>query len=135
MILFSFSEFRIKLKKIKKSQFDEEFIQIDEKNLKTADYLDKLYEGFIVDEPFNSSVSGTFINGLFYGTIKSLKHGTYFVESSKPYADSNSKPGVILYNEINVNSNQSSHHLIERHNLLDNLEFLPKVSIIIFIIL
>lgn len=122
------------MKKIKKSQFDEEFIQIDEKNLTTADYLDKLYEGFIVDEPFNSSVSGTFINGLFYGTIKSLKHGTYFVESSKPYADSNSKPGVILYNEINVNSS-SSHHLIERHNLLDNLTFLPKVSIIIFIIL
>lgn len=60
------------------------------------------YEGHLLDEPDSSHVTGTIIDGIFYGTISSKKHGKYFIESSRRYnhtLDSHS----IVYNENDIN--------------------------------
>lgn len=60
------------------------------------------YEGILVDEPETSHVSGTIIDGTFYGTISSDSAGKFFIESSKRYnhtLDAHS----IIYHENSVN--------------------------------
>jgi hypothetical protein len=39
--------------------------------------LVNFYDGVLVDEPDSSYVSGTIIDGIFYGTIQSDKLGKY----------------------------------------------------------
>ena len=109
---------------------------MNERNLKTSELVDQLYEGILVDEPMHSRVSGTFLNGHFYGTIKSLRRGTFYLESSKPYYASSTfdDDELILYDETSINLNSSNNGpQSETLNLFDGpnvLSKIPKVNYI-----
>ena len=71
-----------------------------------------LYEGVLVDEPATSRVSGTIIDGVFYGTIESDADGKYFIESARRYnqtLDAHS----IMYHEDDINLD-AEHHVKKR---------------------
>ena len=57
-----------------------------------------------MDEPDSSHVSGSVIDGVFYGTIKSEKHGKFFIESSKRYNHTLDAHSIIYHeNDIVLN--------------------------------
>ena len=77
-----------------------------------SEYLN-FYDGFLLDEPNDSSASGSIIDGVFYGTINSKTHGKYFIESSKRYnhtLDAHS----IMYHENDINLNKTRVNLVKR---------------------
>lgn len=98
----------MKLRRSKNTHFEKGLVEIDDEKLDMSLFLDKLYEGFLVDEPFNSSVSGILMNGLFYGTINSFKNGKYFIASSKSYMNEADSLGnfseTLLYNETKIDN-------------------------------
>lgn len=63
-----------------------------------------------MDEPNDSFVSGSIIDGIFYGTIKSPKHGKFFIESAKRY---NHTLGAhsIIYHENDIDFNRTRHKI------------------------
>lgn len=103
-----------------------EFVQINDQKLKTSEFVDQLYEGVLDDEPMNSTVRGTFINGLFYGTIQSARRGIYFVESSKPYLNNsfNVSNEAIVYNESNIKYNSTTNYDLDGQK--EKLSFFEK---------
>lgn len=64
------------------------------------------YNGHLIDETESSYVSGSIIDGAFYGIINSKKYGKYFIEPSKKY---NLTLGAhsIIYHEKDVNLNRT----------------------------
>jgi hypothetical protein len=60
-----------------------------------------------LDEPDSSHVSGSVIDGAFYGTIKSEKHGKFFIESSKRYNHTLDAHSIIYHeNDIVLNKTE-----------------------------
>ncbi len=64
------------------------------------------YEGYLLDEPYDSYASGSIIDGAFYGTIKSKKLGKFFIEPSRRY-NSTLDAHSIIYNENDINLNRT----------------------------
>jgi hypothetical protein len=80
-----------------RSLFEHEFLELDNKIYPTSEHI--FYNGKLVDEP-NSKVSGSIIEGVFYGTIKT-ENGNYHIESSKRYKGE-FKSHSIIYHEDDV---------------------------------
>lgn len=87
------------MKKISTKEFSSNFIEINEKKLKTSNLLTRFYEGYLADEPDDSHVNGFILNGLFYGNIRSKKDGSFNIEHSKPINKSNTIELIIYKNE------------------------------------
>ena len=84
-----------------KSQFEKQSVELSTNTLNIKNLVN-FYEGILIDEPETSHVSGTIIDGIFYGTITSDLTGKFFIESSKRYnhtLDAHS----IIYHENSVN--------------------------------
>ncbi len=58
-----------------------------------------IYEGHLVDEPKDSYVSGTILDGSFIGTIRSKAHGNFYVEPTKRFEDSDDSHAVVYHEE------------------------------------
>lgn len=63
-----------------------------------------MYTGVLEDEPHDSNVLGTIIEGTFVGRIGSRKFGTYYVEPAKRYDSTAPQRRSIVYHEDDVNS-------------------------------
>lgn len=106
--------FKLKLQQAAKNYFGNgaesasDNIKIELENQKVdINKLVNFYEGVLIDEPNNSQVSGTIIDGIFYGTIQSDKYGKFFVESSKRYNSSMNAHSIIYHeNDIDLNANK-----------------------------
>lgn len=83
--------------------FENDFVEVNNEKVSIADF--KMYEGFLLDEPETSHISGSIINGAFVGRITSEKDGTYFIEPAKRY-DGIHEASSIVYHENDVNSNE-----------------------------
>ncbi|CAF0878218.1 unnamed protein product [Brachionus calyciflorus] len=94
--------FDIKIEPIESPIFQNDHVEIGSDRLDISDF--QMYEGFLVDEPTTSHVSGTIIDGSFIGTIKSKKDGTYHIEPAKRYEET-SNSNSIIYHETDVISN------------------------------
>jgi hypothetical protein len=81
-------------------------VEIENKKL-NINNLVNFYDGIILNEPIGSShVSGTIIDGIFYGTIYSEKLGKFYVESSKRYNRTMNAHSIIYHeNDIDLNVN------------------------------
>ena len=80
-------EFNLKLKPSTKSNFNNKHIEVistSKKLVKTPENSN--YEGYLIEEPDSSIVTGSIINGLFIGTIESKKSGKYQIESAQQFA-------------------------------------------------
>ena len=82
---------------------DESYVEID-KELFPVDHF-TFYSGELINEP-NSRVTGSIIDGVFYGTVET-ENGTYQIESSKRY-DGKFSSHSIIYHENDVKSNNES---------------------------
>ena len=107
-------EFNLKLNPVRKSAFANDIVELNggAKYANLNDYL-HFYEGVLLDEPESSFASGTLIDGIFYGTIKSAKHGKFYVESARRYNHTLAHTShSIIYNEQNVqmNANELNMH-------------------------
>lgn len=71
-------------------------------NKHSATNLVDLYEGILLDEPDTSQVSGTLIDGTFYGTIDSDINGKYFIEPAKKYNHTLQAAHSIIYHETDI---------------------------------
>ena len=78
-------------------------------NLNDLKLNENLYEGILLDEPFDSNVNGLILNGLFYGTIKSKKLGQFFIQSLSKSIN-NGRSNLIIYHENDVNLNALNNH-------------------------
>ncbi len=58
-----------------------------------------IYEGHLVDEPRDSFVSGTILDGTFIGTIRSKAHGNYYVEPTKRFEESDDSHAIVYHEE------------------------------------
>jgi len=58
-----------------------------------------LYEGHLVDEPNDSHVSGTILDGTFIGSIRSKAHGNYYVEPTQRFENSSDSHAIIYHEE------------------------------------
>lgn len=97
-------EFNLKLNPVRKSAFANDIVELNGglKHANLNDYLN-FYEGVLLDEPESSFASGTLIDGVFYGTIKSAKHGKFYIESTRRYNRTLAHTShSIIYNEQNV---------------------------------
>jgi hypothetical protein len=66
--------------------------------------LATFYDGSLEDEPNDSTVNGIIIDGIFYGTINSKKHGKFHIESAKRYNHTLNAHSIIYHaNDINLN--------------------------------
>lgn len=87
--------FNLLLKPASNSQFKENYIEVD--SFKIPIELDT-YEGVLNDEP-NSKVHGSFIDGLFYGTIQS-SFGNFIIEAKKD------EKATIIYDQNEINADE-----------------------------
>lgn len=107
-LYFSFKghgrNFKFKLHPSIKNSFDNHKIELPTKKQHVNKLVD-FYEGILLDEPFNSHVSGTIIDGIFYGTIESDRHGKYYVESARRYNHTLDAHSIIYHeNDINLDA-------------------------------
>lgn len=54
----------------------------------------------MADEPNDSNVSGTIIDGIFTGTVKSKKDGVYYIEPGRKYNENDYDSIVFHENDI-----------------------------------
>ena len=108
-------EFKLKLKPTQQSHFKEDFVEVDLNKTNIKPEL-IVYEGYLLDEPDSSSITGYIINGLFIGTINTAK-GKYFVEPSLRY-NSTANFNSIVYHETDLNSNEEVKAAKKRLNQL-----------------
>jgi len=59
------------------------------------------YTGYLIEEPEDSVVYGTIIEGLFTGSIKT-KNGTFYIEINKSYTNQTNNPHSIIYHESDI---------------------------------
>ena len=78
------------------SLFKHDYIEVDNKKHPTNKFI--FYKGKLNNDQ-DSHVSGSIIDGVFYGTIKTAE-GKYHVESSKRQNDSSIKSHSIIYHGI-----------------------------------
>ena len=76
-----------------RSLFEHDYIEIENQKFSTKEFY--FYEGKLVDEP-NSKVSGSIIDGVFYGTIKTTD-GIFQIESSKRYNQTFTSHSIIYH--------------------------------------
>lgn len=106
-------QFKLKLTPTSKHTYKNELVEIDSDTQVDVNNLVNFYEGVLTDEPDDSYVSGSVIDGVFYGTIYSKKDGKYYIESSRRYnhtLDSHS----IIYNENHIDLNHTKVNMIKR---------------------
>ncbi|RNA27851.1 disintegrin and metallo ase domain-containing 10 isoform X1 [Brachionus plicatilis] len=90
--------FDLKLKPVKSKFFQKDFIEIGSQEVSIKDF--QLYEGHLADEPQDSHVTGTIIDGIFTGTVKSKQDGVYYIEPAKKYNEK--EQNSIVYHEKDV---------------------------------
>jgi hypothetical protein len=105
------TDFKLKLAPAEKHSYHNQLVEINGETdqINVNNYLN-FYEGVLLDEPNDSHVSGSIIDGIFYGTIKSQKHGKFFVESSKRYNHTLGSHSII-YHENDVDFNRTRHKI------------------------
>lgn len=105
-------DFKLKLRPSKLTLFEVDTLELNN-DTKSIDLNQHMYEGHLLDEPFDSEVSGIVLEGLFYGTITSKKQGRYFIESLRRYQENSTSPltnNLIIYHENDVNLNNGTSH-------------------------
>ncbi len=105
-IYFTFSgygrQFNLKLHESAQNSFNTKHLVESPSGKHSVQNLINFYEGTLLDEPFTSHVSGTIINGCFYGTIESDTEGKYFIESSRKYNHTLQDAHSIIYHEDDI---------------------------------
>lgn len=94
--------FKIKLSP-SKSLYDKNAIELDNQQVPANQFT--FYNGQLIDEP-NSRVTGSVIDGVFYGTIET-ENGIYQIESSKRY-DGEFASHSIIYHENDIKPDNKS---------------------------
>lgn len=77
-----------------------EFVEVDERKIPISNFLE--YEGILLDEPNDSKVSGSIIDGSFVGTIRSKQSGLYHVEPAVRFDKSLGHSKSVVYHENDV---------------------------------
>lgn len=96
-------EFKLRLRPSRRHSFANNLVEINsEKNTMDVNRLVNFYEGYLADEPDSSQVSGSVIDGVFYGTILSTRSGKYYIESIRKYNTTESRSHSIIYHEQDV---------------------------------
>lgn len=99
---FSNRLFDMKLKPVKSDVFKKDYFIVDSQQIPFSDF--QLYDGYLADEPKDSLVSGTIIDGIFTGTVTSKKDGIYHIEPAKKY-EKNSDAHSIVFHETDIDLN------------------------------
>jgi hypothetical protein len=75
--------------------------------------LATFYDGYLEDEPNESTANGIIIDGIFYGTINSKKYGKFHIESAKRYNHTLNAHSII-YNLKDINLSLARSKLSKR---------------------
>ena len=90
--------FNLTLHETKQTNFANKLIEIDKLKINLDDQV-RFYEGFLNDEPNGESeVTGAFVNSLFLGSIRSKKHGRFFIEPIRRFEPID-ESAMIIYHE------------------------------------
>ena len=129
--------FKLKLLPTKSKLFEKEYIEVDTRKHSINDNL--FYDGGLVDEP-NSRVTGSIIDGVFYGTIKTENGGTYHIESSRRYNGSFTSHSIIYHEDDLMLNNtlkkrdtshsHSNHAGCASKNVFDSLQKIQEEAFI-----
>lgn len=86
-------------------QFATRDVEVGQKR-PALDSLVRFYMGYVADEPYDSYASGTIIDGIFYGTIRTRDRHKYFVEAARKY-NHTLNAHSIAYRERDINLNSA----------------------------
>ena len=81
-------------------------VEVNDEKIQPGNFL--MYEGVLVDEPFDSKISGTIIDGSFVGSIWSKRSGEYFVEPGVRFDQSLTSKSIFYHeSDVEVESEQA----------------------------
>ena len=108
----------MKIKPVKSDVLKNDYILVDSKKISTSDF--HIYEGYLLDEPKDSLVRGTIIDGIFSGTITSKKDGIYHVEPANKYEKNSDSHSVVFHeSDIDTKPRKKRSAIIDDHENLN----------------
>jgi len=95
--------FEMRLEPAVETHFKHEFVEIGDKKVPLSDFEQQFYQGYLLDDP-ESRITGSIIDGVFYGTIETGDGSKFFIESARKFNESHNAHSII-YNEKHVSYN------------------------------
>lgn len=98
------------------ASLDKTLVLIDNQKINFETY-DFHYVGYLTDDPEDSYVTGSLIDGIFYGTIETKKDGIFYIEPIEPTKNTSS----IIYQQSDVIFDENMILFDEIFNKTNNL--------------